>query len=276
MMTGFSHGAGFTLVDTFPQENANNINPQNVAIKLVFSEKISDPVAIAANANSFFIVDEEGNAIEFNPLYNESKYPNEVWLQIAKTLPQDTSYKVTVAAGMQSSQGNVLDEAVTLNFSTRNTGNDSKGYMGLMLFMVVGMMGFTIYDTRRKIKKEAEKSRKEDDNKVNPYKEARRTGKSVEQVVARTEKEKAQAEKRNAKVARRENAHVKQESKPKKPGVYSVKKARPISDIGRQTPKKFIEARMAREAEIAEARNRSRQALQSKSKGSKQQQRKKK
>lgn len=276
MMTGFSFGDGLNLVDSFPHEGVSNINPQNVAVKLIFSEKISDPVSMAANAKSFSIKDEEGNNIEFNPLYNESKYPNQVWLQIAETLPSDTSYTVTIAAGLQSSQGNVLDEAVTLSFSTRNTGNDSKGYMALMVFMVVGMMGFTIYDTKRKIKKETEKNSKDDDLKVNPYKEAKRTGKSVEQVVARTEKEKAQAEKKNAKVAKRENATVKQETKAKRPGVYSVKKAKPISEIGRKTPKKFIEDRIAREEAIAGSKERSRQTQQSKSRGSKQQQRKKK
>lgn len=276
VLTSFSvsFASGFTLINSFPEEGDTDLTPQNVVIKLIFSEKISDPVAIAANADRFVIVDAEGKAVEFEPLYNETKYPKQVWLQISKTLTQNTAYKVTVLEGLQSSEGNVLEKAFTLNFTTRNTETDSKGYMVLMVVMVVGMMGFTIFDTRRKLKKEAGK--KEEEQKVNPYKEAKRTGKTVQQVVARTDKEKAQAERRKAKVAKRQSAHVKNEEKPSRPGVKRVKKAKPISEKGYATPKSFIDGRIARELAAAKDKEKNKQTQQNKSKGSKQQQKKKK
>jgi methionine-rich copper-binding protein CopC len=272
MATSVSFASGLTLVSSFPEEGNADLTPQNVAIKLVFSEKISDPVAIAANANLFSVVDAEGKSIAFEPLYNETKYPNEVWLQISETLTQNTAYKVTIGEGMRSSAGNTLEESIVLNFSTRNTEADSKGYMALMVVMIVGMMGFTIFDTKRKLKKES--GEKEEEKKVNPYKEARRTGKSVEEIVARTEKEKAQAERRKAKVARRQSAHIKKEE-PSRPGVKRVKKPRTISEKGYATPQSFIDARIAREQAKQKAKEKAKRP-QSKSKGSKQQQRKKK
>lgn len=266
-------GAGLEFERSFPEEGMNNLNPQNVAIKLVFSEKISDPVSIAANAGKFSIVDAEGKAVKFEPLYNESKYANEVWLQISETLTQNTGYKVIVFEGVQSSSGNTLDRQIEVNFATRNTEADSKGYMVLMVIMVVGMMVFTVFDTKRKLKKES--GAKQEDQKVNPYKEAKRTGKTVEQVVAKTEKEKAQAEKKQARVAKRQLANEGEEKKPKRPGVKAVKQAKPISEKGYKTPQSYIDGRIAREV----AKNKQRadsKSQQQRSKGSKQQQRKKK
>lgn len=274
MAASMSFAADLTLVQTIPEEGKSDLNPQNVAIKLIFSEKISDPVTIAANAGNFAITDAKGKAVSFEPLYNETKYPNEVWLQISSTLEQNTPYKVMISEGMQSSAGNILNESIVMNFSTRNTEADTTGYMVLMILMIVGMMVFTILDTRRKLKKESEP--KEEEKKVNPYKVAKRTGKSVEEVVARTEKEKAQAEKRKAKVAKRQLADEKEENKaPSRPGVKRVKSLKPISEKGYATPQSFIKERKAREKAKAAEKERIRQQ-QTKSKGSKQKQRKKK
>lgn len=273
MATTVSFASGLTLVSSFPEEGNTSLTPQNVAIKLVFSEKISDPTSIAANANSFRLVDAEGKAVEFEPLYNEFKYPNEVWLQISENLIQDTAYKVIIAEGMQSGSGNSLEEDITLSFATRDTEADSTGYMMLMGVMVVGMMVFTVFDTKRKLKKESGES--DEEQKVNPYKEAKRTGKSVEDIVARTEKEKAQAEKRKTKVTRRQSGSPGKETEPVRPGVKRVKKPRTISEKGYATPRRFIDDRMAREARAKEKAN-AKARQQSRSKGSKQQQKKKK
>ncbi|HZK02047.1 MAG TPA: Ig-like domain-containing protein [Anaerovoracaceae bacterium] len=273
MSVNVSLASGLTLVDSFPEEGKSNLNPQNIAIKLVFSDKISDPDSIAANAKKFSITDDKGKAIAFEPLYNEDKYPNEVWLQIEQTLEQNSSYHVKILEGLKSDAGNSLEEPVTLNFATRNTEADSKGYMMLMMIMIGGMVIFTVVDSRRKEKKDT--TQKSGTEKVNPYKEARRTGKSVEEVVAKTKKEKAQAERRKAKVAKRRAANGEEERTPSRPGVKRVMRARTISEKGYATPQSFIDNRIAREQ--AEARKaKEKQKRQTKSKGSKQQQRRKK
>ncbi len=273
MATTVSFASGLALVSSYPEEGDATFTPQNVAIKLEFSEKIADPASIAANVNRFSIVDAEGNAIEFDPLYNETKYPNEVWLQVTETLIQNSAYKVTIAEGMQSSTGSTLDEAIVLNFSTRNTEADSQGYMVLMLVMIAGMIVFTIFDTRRKLKKEG--AEKGEEAKVNPYKEAKRTGKPVEEIIAQIEKEKAQAAKKRARAAGK-NGGSDDTSEPGRPGYKKVKTLRAISEKGYATPKSFIEERIAREEAAIRAKEKAAQRQQAKSKGSKQQQKKKK
>ena len=82
----------------------------------------------------------------------------------------------------------------------------------------------------RGAKKEAEKqqaARKEE--KVNPYKEAKRTGKSVEEIVEQDQKNKAkQAEKAARKAAREAEDY---DDYPEE-GVYRVKGPRPIASAG--------------------------------------------
>ena len=269
--TSFSFASGLTLIRSFPEEGKSNLNPQNIAVKLAFSEKISDPATIKANARNFKITNSEGQAIDFEPLYNEIKYPNEVWLQISNVLDQNSTYKVTVLEGMQGSSGSTLDKSIVLNFATRNTEADSKGYMFLMMIMIGGMVVFSIFDSKRKMKKETAR----EEQKVNPYKEAKRTGKSVEAVVAKTERKKAQVERRKEKAAQRQGPAEDSDEESIRPGVKRVKKPRPISEKGYSTPQSFIDERLARERANAE-KERQAQRQQARSKGSKQQQRKKK
>lgn len=271
LAANISFAGSLVLEDTFPKEGKANLNPQNVAVKLIFSEKISDPATALANKNSFAIVDEEGNAIDFEPLYNETKYPNEVWLQINTVLEQNTGYKVTVLEGMVSDSGNTLDENFVLNFATRNTDKDSKGYMVLMFVMVAGMMVFTVLDTKRKMKKET--AQKPTDNKVNPYKESKRTGKAVEDIVAKTEKQKQQAEKKRRRLETKEAVEEEvAEERDTRPGVKPVGAKKTFNDLGYGTPQALINKRLARE----KAAQQKKKTQQVKSKGSKQQQKKKK
>jgi hypothetical protein len=63
----------------------------------------------------------------------------------------------------------------------------------MMGVMMVGMIVFTSLSAKRQLKKQEEEEKTKPDAKVNPYKEAKKTGKSVEDVVAKTEKEKEKA-----------------------------------------------------------------------------------
>jgi hypothetical protein len=63
----------------------------------------------------------------------------------------------------------------------------------MMGVMMVGMIVFTSLSAKRQLKKQEEEEKTRPDAKVNPYKEAKKTGKSVEDVVAKTEKEKEKA-----------------------------------------------------------------------------------
>lgn len=279
LASSFSFAAGLTLESTYPEDGQSGFMPVNMAIKLKFSENITSEEARTANINCFKITDSKGKPVKFDQLYNAEKYPNEVWLQITENLTDATEYTVKISDELQSTAGNTLDKAVTLNFSTRDTAKDSNGYMVLMVLMIIGMVVFTAWDTKKKLKQES--GSKSEEEKVNPYKEAKKTGKSVEEIVAKAEQQKAQAEKRRAKAGRKQSIKEEPKKEEAREGVKKVKAKRPISAVGAQTPAKVIAMKEAREkakaAAEAKAAAKSKKAqTAAKSKGSKQQQKKKK
>jgi len=248
----FSFATGLSLVESHPEDGADGFMTVNMAVKLKFSENMTSEEAQAANSDKFKITNPEGKTIKYKTLYNPEKYPDEIWLQITENLVDATEYTIVISEDLQSTAGNTLDKSITLHFSTRDTAADNNGYMILMVLMIVGMVVFTVWDTGRKLKKES--AGKEEDQKVNPYKEAKKTGKSVEEIVAKTEKEKAQAEKRKAKANKKQSIKEKDKDEQNvREGVKKVKARKPISSIGAPTPKRVIEMREARERAKAEA-----------------------
>ena len=116
--------------------------------------------------------------------------------------------------------------------------------------------------TAKNAKKQAEADKKTKEEKVNPYKEAKKTGKSVEEIVERDQKEK---EKRAAKAAKKAAAEE-EEDDYYDDGKYHVKAPRPISAAGG----KYITGRKAlAEAQKAEEERRKAQKQKAKGKGKK-------
>lgn len=273
LASSLSFATGLTLVSTYPEDGEGGLQAANVAIKMIFSENMTGEQAKNANTNGFKITNAEGETIDYDVLYNAQKYPNEIWLQITENLVDNMEYTVKISEDLQSTAGNSLDEEVTLKFSTRDTSADSNGYMVLMVLMVVGMVVFTAWDTKRNLKKESGET--EEDKKVNPYKEAKKTGKSVEEIIAKTEQEKAQAEKRKAKAGKKQSVNDKtEEATDVKEGVKKVKQRKPISAIGIATPAKIVAKRAA--FEEAKEKEKAKTPQTNAKKGSKQQQKKKK
>lgn len=276
LASSLSFASSLELVSTNPEEGDNGLQAANVAVKLMFNENMTGEQAEVANQNKFQLTDEDGNNIEYTTLYNAKKYPNEIWLQVSETLKDNTKYTLEISDGLQSTAGNKLGEKVTLHFATRDTAADSKGYMFLMALMVVGMIGFTVWETGRQIKKQ-QAGEKSEDQKVNPYKESKRTGKAVEDIVAKTEKEKEAAKKRSEKEERKQAKADSADADQPENDNKKVKGRRPISAAGIQTPKSVIAKRKAREDSAkAASGSRGKGSEAHKSKGSKQQQRKKK
>ncbi|MDD2216621.1 MAG: Ig-like domain-containing protein [Eubacteriales bacterium] len=278
LTSSISFAQGLLLESIFPEDGENKLQPTNIAVKMTFSENMTSPVAQAANEDCFTITNPKGKSIKYKTLYNAEKYPNEIWIQITEPLEMEAEYTLTVSSDLVSSDGNTLDEPITTHFSTRNTKQDSNGYMVIMLLMVVGMVVFTAWDTKRKLKKDVAET--DEEEKVNPYKEARKTGKTVEEIVAKTEKEKAKAEKKKGRASKRQSVKEQSVIEEAQEGVKRVKSPRPISVIGVSTPARVIAMNRAREKarEEAEQKAKSKDKGQktTKKKGSKQQQRKKK
>jgi hypothetical protein len=273
LSTSMSFASGLTLISSFPEDGDSSLQPANIAVKLVFSENMTSEMIRTANKSRFAITDPEGKAIKFDPLYNAEKYPNEIWIQITETLTDNTEYTIKISAELESSAGNTLDAPISISFSTRDTAADSNGYMVLMVVMVLGMVVFTAWDTRRQMKKQD--GSKGEDDKINPYKEAKKTGKSVEEIIAKAEKEKEKATKKTKKDAKGNDIPDTDEQTAVREGVYKVKAKKAIAAVGVSTPQTVVR-RIQKREEAKKAEAIKKEEIRSRSKGSKQQQRKKK
>lgn len=191
--------AGLQLEDSYPKNGSHNSMLENVVVKLYFNEDVSAAEVQDANKTAFEFTDAEGEKLPTKILYpSETK---EIWVLVEQTLVSNTDYKLKISGDLKMANGDTLGKDQLVEFKTRNTSVDSSVNMGLMAVMMVGMIGYTSISAKRQLKKQEEEAVAEDKVKVNPYKVAKETGKSVEQVVAKTEKEKekarAQAEKKN-------------------------------------------------------------------------------
>ncbi|MDO4552614.1 MAG: hypothetical protein Q4C22_03665, partial [Bacillota bacterium] len=230
----FAFGAGFELESSYPEEGSSNSVIQNVAVKLTFTANITSEEAQALNQDCFSITDADGEEVAFTPTYDAEKYPNDVWLMVSPgiRLTSDTEYAVVISPDMQSSDGDLLGEEVVVSFKTRNIERDNNVNMILMVGMMVGLIAFGSFETKRQLKKQAES--KGETEKVNPYKEAKKTGKSVEDIVAKTEKQKARvAKKYEASQARRvKDAESREEEDELPEGVKRVREPRSVKAAG--------------------------------------------
>lgn len=219
--------SGLELVNSYPEEGSNYSMLENVTIKLEFSEDVSAANIKESNKSAFTLKGPDGKTLKVKPLYSK-KLPKEIWVLIEDTLEPDTEYKLTISGELQDSRGDALEDNRVITFKTRNTGADTTVNMAMMGVMVVGMVAFSSVSMKRQLKKEAEQKGQVD--KVNPYKVAKETGKPVEDIVAKAEKEKqrvqAKANKNKGNTNKVESAPV-EESDNKK-----VKAPKPIATAG--------------------------------------------
>lgn len=200
MSFSFCFASGLELLDSYPKDGSNDSRPENFLVKLYFNEDVSAKEVQKANENAFKFTDAKGKELKIKALY-DSKKPKEIWVLVDKTLESDSSYKLHISGDLQMANGDTLGADKTISLKTRNLNTDNNVNMAMMGVMMVGMIFFTSISTKRQLKKHDEEEKAKGDAKVNPYKVAKETGKSVEAVVAKTEKEKekarAQAAKKN-------------------------------------------------------------------------------
>lgn len=282
----FSFAGSLDLVSSYPEEGSKYSVVQNVMIKLEFNEEVAAESVQESNANCFTVVDAEGNVVPSHALYDPEKRPNEIWLMVDSVLASDTEYSVSISDGLKSASGNSLSDNIDFAFKTRNLKTDSRINTILMFAMIAVMIVMTMMDTKRQVKKEMEKRGKVDT--VDVYKEAKRTGKSVEEIVAKTEKKKENVQKKYEEAkAKYEAAKEKLEAAEKEKqkatdGVKRVKAKKGLSSIGKEMPAAVKAERKAKEAARikAEAERKAKEAewkaAANKKKGSHQQQKKNK
>ncbi len=158
------------LLKSFPADGYHNAQPVNMAVKLWFSGDISAESVQAANKNAIKLTNSSGAAIKHDVIWSQDE-PGYAMLLINQQLDSNTEYTVTIDKSLKTADGATLPEIKTFSFKTVDVNASSGQSMIMMLVMVAGMVGLTLYDTRKQAAKEAAKNK--DKEKVNPYKDTK-------------------------------------------------------------------------------------------------------
>ena len=211
---------------------------ENASLKIWFNQDVrpqSEQVR-QANEKAIKLVDEKGKNIPIYVAYS----PDEEGLMMVLSynsahIQGDTEYTLTIDPSFQAASGDTLAEGDKVSFTTLNQSQATTVNMIMMGVMMVGMIFFTSRSMKKQ--QEKEKAAKGKTETVNPYKEAKRTGKSVEEIV---EKDKKNKEKQAAAAAKRasKNQRAKAAKEKADKNTSSDKKRvagpRPISAAGGQ------------------------------------------
>ena len=252
----FAADDSLEIVNTYPVDGQKNTTVENLSVKLNFNQSVSEKSNRELNNRAFTIKGKNGKKIPIRVMYNPKDVKQVMVIADnhdgINKIKEDTNYTLHVSKNLISDTGARLGHDVEINFTTMNQKRNTMIYMLMMVVMFGGMFFFT----SRSAKKAKEDEFDDKDIKVNPYKEAKRTGKSVEEIVAKQEKEKAKraerAEKarakREAEEARLAELYGEEEELP--PGHFRVNAPRPISVAGGKTVsgrKALAEARREQE-----------------------------
>ena len=255
----FAEG-GFELVSSYPENGQTNTSMENLGVKLTFSNAMDSAEATAANADKFAIYDEDGTAIPIQVLFSDKEQGLVLVLadtDAGFTAKNNSEYKLVISADLVDNEGNTLGADQTVSFKTYNQKVNNMVNMGMMIVMFGGIM---VLSLRQQNNKEEEEPKTKDVPKeaaFNPYKEAKRTGKSIEEVKA----EQAKKEEKEAKKKARKKKKTEEPVYEKKidncaellNNVYHVHAPAPVNKADRS-----IEAlRASRKAEKNQAKNKS-------------------
>lgn len=249
------------IVDAYPEDGQKNTTIENMCVKLWFNHEMGAKETIKANEDCFTLTDNEGTAVPIKVFYHPDDSTQV--LVLADTtkrleIKDNTEYTLSISEELTDNDGHTLGQPAKYSFTTLNAGRNNMVYMVMMFVMFGGMFFFT---SRQMKKQQAEMQREQNPVKeeaFNPYKEAKRTGKTVEEVIAAHEKEVAKKAAKDAKkAARQQSADVEEFEEIEDDGTYKVKRPRPISAGGSTyiTGRKAeAEARKAEEERLAKRR----------------------
>lgn len=237
---------GLTIEETYPKDGSTGASIENLGVKLYFSEDLTEDKVGKKNDGLFQLYDSEGKKLPTRVLYNDSEKGVVLVLFDANEdskirVQSNAEYTLKISKDVVSDEGNVLGEDVSISFETLNQKTNTMISMGMMVLMIGGM----IVISTRSAKKAAQDEYRRREEKVNPYKEAKKTGKSVEEIVEKDQKKKAKAAKEAAKAAEK---HAAEENEAEEDiNKYKVKRRHSASDAG----SRFVAAKKAEAAQKA-------------------------
>lgn len=231
-VTAFGAKSSLEIINTSPKDGDTGMAIDNMGVKVFFSEEIYSTDNAPANIGKCKLTDEKGKKVPTQVVFSEED-PT-VMLVLAdpnnsKTnIKGSTEYTLTIDEGFVAASGNELGKPYTVSFTTLNPRNAMFISMGMMVAMIGGMLFFGMRDQKKKA--EDSKKKKTGYEAVNPYKEAKRTGKSVEEIVEQEQKKKEKFEAKEAKKSSREKDEDEEDERPE--DTLRVPRPRPISEAG--------------------------------------------
>ncbi len=191
---------GFAIVESIPHNKDEGVSVENLSVKISFNQAVTpaNGEIEKKNAKQFKLTDADGKEIPIKVYYSDkdenllmvvSNVRSKDARRTNSIIQGDMKYTLTIGEKLQAADGSKLGEAETITFKTLDQQKSTKVYMILMAVMMVGMIVFTTKSAKKAAEKETKESGKS--QTVNPYKEAKKTGKSVEEIVAKDKQRKA-------------------------------------------------------------------------------------
>lgn len=228
----FAADGELKIKEQYPADGATGTAVENASLKIWFDQDVfpKNEAVRESNEKAVTLKDENGKSVPIRVVYNEDEEGLMMVLSTNKAkIEGDTEYTLTIDESFQASNGDKLVGGDKVTFKTLNQKRTTTVNMLLMVVMMIGMVFFSVKSTQHQAQKEKQEKGKHET--VNPYKEAKRTGKSVEEIVAKDqkvkEKEAAAAAKREAK-----RAKEKEEQRREELNIHHVAGPRPISAAG--------------------------------------------
>lgn len=251
------------LKSSYPKDGQKNTSIENVGVKLNFNHSINGEATKKHNAKCVKIINSEtGKRVPIKVLTSDDT--DGMMLVLADStdkklkLQSNTKYELVISSNFMDDQGNELGHKETVSFTTYNQTMNTVVNTVMMVLMFGGITVIMIKQQREQAeeKARAESAGKNKKETFNPYKEAKRTGKSVEEVIEEEKKRQAKADKKAAREAKkketaREKVEAEYDLSEILPYVYKVHKPQSITAAGG----KFRSGRGTRSIDDIESRN---------------------
>lgn len=187
------------IVSSYPKDGQKNTSMENLGVKIVFNNQVNDEKIQKANAKAIKLVDKNGKKVPIDVLFS-NKTNSKMILVVADTnkykVLNNAEYTLTIGKSFKDNDGNVLGSNEVVTFKTYNQTMNNWVNMGMMAVMFGGLF---LVSMRANNKKEEEKEAGKPAEAFNPYKEAKRTGKTIEEVMAEQAKKEEKRAKRKGK-----------------------------------------------------------------------------
>ena len=242
--------ANFKIESSTPKDGEQNVSVENLSFKLYFDTDMlpKSKDVRKANEKQFKLTDSKGKKIPIKVYYSHKE--EGLLMVVSDVIDSDIKiegnkkYNLTIGKDLQSADGTKMGVSQTLKFKTLDQAGSTKIYMIMMGVMIVGMIFFTSRSAKKATEKEKEQGNKSEP--VNPYKEAKRTGKSVAEIVEQDKKRKAKQAEAAAKKKAYEGKIIEEELAKAKAALNKrVSAPKPISAAGSEYKVKVVKTQNA-------------------------------